>query len=114
MSSYEFAGGSLKLKGVSDNAISKKKKKKSKNKEIKVTAPSVSKPDVSDHSSNEEAKNALLTYFQKSSDAAPTSVGPQEVRKLPKHHREVLEFKERQRLADEANAATVAAAATLD
>ena len=115
MSSYEFAGGSLKLKGVSDNAISKKKKKKSKNKEIKIAAnPSVSKPSVSDHdSSNEEKQNPLLTYFQKSSDAAPSSVGPQEVRKLPKHHREVLEFKERQRLADEANAATAAAAASL-
>lgn len=33
--SYECAGGSLKLKGVSDKAI-KKKKKKSKSSELKV------------------------------------------------------------------------------
>ena len=93
MSTYECAGGSLKLKGVSDHAVSKKKKKKSKNKELKIA--SVSKPDLSDHSSSE--KNPLLTYFHKSSDTpGSASVGPQEIGKLPKHHREVLEFKEKQ------------------
>ena len=44
--SYDFAGGALKLKGVSDKTI--KKKKKVKNTVKDVILKTVSKPDVSD------------------------------------------------------------------
>jgi len=51
MSSYEFAGGSLKLKGVIDKKIKKKKKSKNQTKEVRVS--SVNKPDViNDSNSN--------------------------------------------------------------
>jgi protein FAM32A len=48
--SYDFAGGSLKLKGVIDKKIKKKKKSKNQTKEVRVL--SVNKPDVNDNNSN--------------------------------------------------------------
>jgi protein FAM32A len=48
--SYDFAGGSLKLKGVIDKKIKKKKKSKNQTKEIRVLG--VNKPDVNDSNSN--------------------------------------------------------------
>ncbi len=53
--SYESTGGSLKLKGITDNKIKKKKKSKSKN-SISDTLEKVSKvnTDVTSKSSNDE------------------------------------------------------------
>ena len=48
--SYDFAGGSLKLKGVIDKKIKKKKKSKNQTKEVRVLG--VNKPDVNDSNSN--------------------------------------------------------------
>ena len=48
--SYECSGGSLKLKGVSDKVIKKKKKSKKAEKELRLAT--VSKADLSDNNSN--------------------------------------------------------------
>lgn len=48
--SYECAGGSLKLKGVLDKKIKKKKKTKNPIKELQIST--VNKPDLSDNNSN--------------------------------------------------------------
>jgi protein FAM32A len=52
--SYDFAGGSLKLKGLSDKEIKKKKKKSKKDKDkLKQAAETiVSKADLNDPNSN--------------------------------------------------------------
>ena len=59
---YEFAGGSLKLKGLLDNSeISKKKKKKSKNKEkLKMATNVLSQAESNDTSGNNLAKNIAI------------------------------------------------------
>ena len=64
--SYEFAGGSLKLKGLSDKEIKKKKKKSKKDKEkLKAVAETiVAKADLNDSASNASdtaAKTVILT-----------------------------------------------------
>ncbi|KAJ3188925.1 hypothetical protein HDU85_004641 [Gaertneriomyces sp. JEL0708] len=69
MSSYDFAGGSLKLKGVMDNPIKKKKKKKSKQEKEKLAKVVANEVGASSSTGNdkdkEDGKKLEYVYRQK-------------------------------------------------
>lgn len=70
--SYECAGGSLKLKGVLDKKIKKKKKSKHSSKELIV--PTVSKVDMNDTNSNGSDQSATSRLAANTTNAETKQV----------------------------------------